>query len=183
MYAGFFFFWFGIFFFVVWKNGNVFLAKATSHNNRLEKNEGTQHEKYNVIITNWVADKRNDRPKYTSFTWWKFREFVTNTEQTKRGDLTMSRALTSQPLETPSSCNKQSAIPSQEEPQDPQQQSCLDGTYSSRAKMKSRSSTHLQNDFSILSCLFEISSHHTSMNSANTASAAFHQLNWQGQNF
>lgn len=42
---------------------------------------------------------------------------------------------------------------------------------------------YTQDDFSILSCLFEISSHHSSMNSANTASVAFHQLNWQGQNF
>lgn len=42
--------WDGVFF--VWKNGNVFFAKATSHNNRLEKNERPQHEKYNVIITN-----------------------------------------------------------------------------------------------------------------------------------
>jgi len=38
--------------FFLLKNGNVFLAKTTPRNNRLEKNERTQHEKCNLIITN-----------------------------------------------------------------------------------------------------------------------------------
>lgn len=162
----------------------MFLAKATSHNNRLEKKERNQYEKHNAIITNWAADKRNDRVKDTSFTWWKFREseFVTNIEQMKRPHHKQGLSCPSHwKFPPPAISNLLSHL--KRSYKIPSSRSAWMELRGAWPKWRPGALHNYKIVLPFCPVYLKFPAITPAWIQANTASAAFYQPNWQGQNF